>query len=151
MRTKLLIVEDNTELLELMRLGLKQAGFSISTATNGLDALKKARSIMPDLIVLDLILPELDGFAVCEALKRSPDTSAIPIILLTGLSGEFTRYAGIESGADEYVSKPISPEQLVPKIKSTLRAARTKANLAENKSNTPDPSLKPNTSSFFVK
>src|SRR4029077_13556356 len=106
MRTKLLVVEDNTELLELMRLGLKQAGFSISTATNGLDALKKARSIMPDLIVLDLILPELDGFAVCEALKRAPDTSAIPIILLTGLNGEFTRYAGMESGADEYVTKP---------------------------------------------
>jgi DNA-binding response OmpR family regulator len=151
MRKKLLIVEDNTELLELMRLGLKQAGFSISTATNGLDALKKARSLTPDLIVLDLILPELDGFAVCEALKRSPDTSAIPIILLTGLSSEFTRYAGIESGADEYVTKPISPEQLVPKIKLMLQAARTKENTGDNKSNTTDTSLKPNTSSFFVK
>jgi DNA-binding response OmpR family regulator len=151
MRKKLLIVEDNTELLELMRLGLKQAGFTISTATNGLDALKKARSLLPDLIVLDLILPELDGFAVCEALKRSPDTSAIPIILLTGLSSEFTRYAGMESGADEYVTKPISPEQLVPKIKLRLRAARTKENPAENKADTPDTSLKPNTSSFFVK
>jgi DNA-binding response OmpR family regulator len=103
------------------------------------------------LIVLDLILPELDGFAVCEALKRSPDTSAIPIILLTGLSSEFTRYAGIESGADEYVTKPISPEQLVPKIKLMLRAERTQENTAGNKSSTPDTSIKPNTSSFFVK
>ena len=151
MRKKLLIVEDNTELLELMRLGLKQAGFTTSTATNGIDALKKARSTAPDLIVLDLILPELDGFAVCEALKRSPDTSAIPIILLTGLTSEFTRYAGIESGADEYVTKPISPEQLVAKIKQRLRAARTKENPAEDKSNTLDTPLKSNTSSFFVK
>jgi DNA-binding response OmpR family regulator len=147
----LLIVEDNTELLELMRLGLKQAGFSISTATNGVDALKKARSTTPDLIVLDLILPELDGFAVCEALKRSPDTSAIPIILLTGLTSEFTRYAGIESGADEYITKPISPEQLVAKIKQTLRASRTKESPPEDKSNTPDSSITPNTSRFFVK
>ena len=96
---------------------------------------------MPDLIVLDLILPELDGFAVCEALKRSPETSSIPIILLTGLSGEFTRYAGIESGADEYVTKPISPEQLAPKIRVRLRAARTKENAAENQSNPRDTSL----------
>jgi len=151
MRKKLLIVEDNTELLELMRLGLKQAGFSISTATNGLDALKKARSISPDLIILDLILPELDGFAVCETLKRSPDTAAIPIILLTGLSSEFTRYAGIESGADEYVTKPISPEQLVPKIERRLQAARTKENATENKSTSPEIFVKPNANSFFLK
>lgn len=151
MRKKLLIVEDNTELLELMRLGLKQAGFSISTAANGLDAIKKARSGAPDLIVLDLVLPELDGFAVCETLKRSPDTSAIPIILLTGLSSEFTRYAGIESGADEYVTKPISPQQLVPKIEQRLRAARTKENTAENKSTSPEILIAPNTTSIFLK
>jgi two-component system alkaline phosphatase synthesis response regulator PhoP len=127
MRKKLLIVEDNTELLELLRLGLKQAGFSISTASNGLEALKRARSGSPDLIILDLILPELDGFAVCEALRKGTETSAIPIIMLTGLSSEFTRYAGMESGADDYVTKPASPEQLLPKIKYLLRNPRGKA------------------------
>src|SRR5579859_3585209 len=127
MRKKLLIVEDNTELLELMRLGLKQADFSVSTAANGLEALKKARSVAPDLIILDLVLPELDGFAVCEALKRGQDTSKVPIIMLTGLTSEFTRYAGLESGADEYVTKPVSPDQLLPTIKRLLRNARLRA------------------------
>lgn len=126
MRKKLLIVEDNTELLELLRLGLKQDGFTVSTATTGLDALKKARTTKPDLIVLDLVLPELDGFAVCEALKRSSETKTIPIILLTGLSGEFSRYAGIESGAEEYITKPISPDQLAVRIKQLLRGNRSK-------------------------
>jgi len=125
MRKKLLIVEDNTELLELLRLGFKQAGLSVSTAVNGLDALKKARSLSPDVILLDLILPELDGFAVCEVLRRGEETSSIPIIMLTGLTSEFTRYAGLESGADEYVTKPVSPDQLLPRIKHWLRTARS--------------------------
>jgi DNA-binding response OmpR family regulator len=126
MRKKLLIVEDNTELLELMRLGFKQAGFSVCTAANGLEALKKARSYSPDLVLLDLVLPELDGFAVCEALRRRAETSVTPIIMLTGLTSEFTRYAGLESGADEYVTKPVSPEQLLPKIRHWLRQPRSK-------------------------
>src|SRR5260221_4638220 len=133
MRAKLLVVEDNTELLELMRLGLKQAGFTIRTATNGFEALKKARSLKPDLIILDLVLPELDGFAVCEALKRGADTATIPIIMMTGLTSEFTRYAGMESGADEYVTKPVGPEQLVPRIKQQLRSSRTTAASSECK------------------
>jgi DNA-binding response OmpR family regulator len=121
MRKKLLVVEDNTELLELLRLGFKQAGFAVITAATGLEALKKARSHSPDLIILDLVLPELDGFAVCEALRRDNETSTVPIIMLTGLTSEFTRYAGMESGADEYVTKPASPGQLIPKIKHWLR------------------------------
>ena len=126
MRKKLLIVEDNTELLELMRLGFKQAGFTVCTAATGLEALKKARSLSPDLVVLDLVLPELDGFAVCETLRRGAETAHIPIIMLTGLTSDLTRYAGMESGADEYVTKPASPEQLVPRIKYWLRHAANK-------------------------
>ena len=121
MRKKLLIVEDNTELLELFRLGLKQAGFSVSTATNGLDAVKKARTLSPDLILLDLVLPELDGFAVCERLRHDAATASTRIIMLTGLTSEFTRYAGLESGADEYVTKPASPDQLLPRIQHWLQ------------------------------
>ncbi|HLH53271.1 MAG TPA: response regulator [Verrucomicrobiae bacterium] len=127
MRKKLLIVEDNTELLELLRLGFKEAGFSVSTADNGLDAVKKARSASPDLILLDLVLPELDGFAVCETLRRSDDTSGIPIIMLTGLTSEMTRYAGMDSGADEYVMKPATVQQLLPRIKYWLKQPRAKA------------------------
>jgi len=121
MRKKILIVEDNTELLELLRSYVRMAGYSTSTATNGLEALKKARSSTPDLIVLDLVLPELDGFAVCESLKKDPATANTPIIMLTGLTSEMTRYAGLESGANEYVTKPANPDQLVSRIEYWLQ------------------------------
>jgi DNA-binding response OmpR family regulator len=133
MRKKLLIVEDNTELLELFRLGLKQAGFSVSTATNGLDAIKKACALGPDLILLDLVLPELDGFAVCERLRSDAATASIRIIMLTGLTSEFTRYAGLESGADEYVTKPASPDQLLPRIQHWLQQSPQKESQKERR------------------
>lgn len=120
MRKKILIVEDNSELLELLRLNLKHAGFAVATATNGIDALKKARSVSPDLVLLDLVLPELDGFAVCETLRKDPATAQVPILVLTGLTSEFARYAGMESGANDCVTKPISPTVLVSKIKRWL-------------------------------
>ncbi len=121
MPKKILIVEDNSELLELLRLSLKQAGFKVVTASNGVSALESARSAAPDLVVLDLVLPELDGFAVCEILRREPETSAIPIVILTGLSTEFGRLTGLASGADAYVTKPVSAELLVAKVKHLLR------------------------------
>ena len=120
MRKKILIVEDNSELLELMSLGLKQAGFKTATATNGVDALASARSAAPDLVVLDLVLPELDGFAVCDRLRKDETTANVPVIVLTGLSTEFARFASLESGADDYVTKPINPEHLVSRIKQLL-------------------------------
>ena len=122
MRKKILIVEDNTELLELLRSHLRLAGFATSTATTGLEALRKVEFASPDLILLDLVLPELDGFAVCEILRKAPETAAIPIIMLTGLTSEFTRYAGMESGADEYVKKPINPSALLSRIEHWLHA-----------------------------
>ncbi len=124
---KILVVDDNSELLELLRLGLKDAGFIAATATNGLEALNKTRALRPDLVILDLVLPELDGFAVCESLKRDPETSSIPIILITGLSSEFTRYAGLEAGADAYVTKPVTPAELVSKINECLSRPRRPA------------------------
>ncbi len=123
MRKKILIVDDNSELLELLRLGLKEAGFTVATATNGFDALEKARSLTPDVIVLDLVLPELDGFAACETLKTAAETAHIPIIVLTGLTSEFTRFAGLEAGADEYVMKPVTPAELVSRIECCLARA----------------------------
>jgi DNA-binding response OmpR family regulator len=120
MRKKLLIVEDNTDLLELLRLGLKDAGYLVITAANGVEAIQLARNVQPDLILLDVLLPELDGFEVCESLRKDPVTAPIPVIMLTGLTGEFTRYAGLESGADEYVTKPARLEQLLPRIEHWL-------------------------------
>ena len=121
MRKKILVVEDDTDLLEIMRLSLRSSGYSIATATNGIEALRKARTVKPDLIVLDLVLPELDGFAVCETLRRDHATAEVPIIVVTGLSSEFTRLAGLESGATDYVTKPVSPSALVSKIDGWLK------------------------------
>lgn len=130
MRKKLLLVEDNTDLLELLRLGLKDFEFLVSTASDGLEALRKARSSLPDIIILDLVLPEVDGFAVCEALKRDPETARIPIIALTGLVSQFSKLASLEVGADEYVTKPVTINQLVSTIErclsnKSLRATQT--------------------------
>ena len=120
-RKKILVVEDHTDLLELLRLEFKEEGFAIATATNGLDAVKKARSILPDLILLDVMLPELNGFAVCELLRKDAATTDIPIVMVTGLCGQLSRCAGIESGATEFVTKPVTPADIVCKVKEVLQ------------------------------
>lgn len=120
MRKKILLVDDNKHLLGLLRLNLKGQGFSIATAANGIDALQRAVSWMPDLILLDLLLPGLDGFAVCETLRKHPVTASTPIIIMTGMSGEFTRYAGFESGGTDFIAKPVTPKALLGKIKQVL-------------------------------
>jgi two-component system, OmpR family, alkaline phosphatase synthesis response regulator PhoP len=119
-RKRILVVEDEPDLLELLRLRFKEEGYAIATAMNGLDAVKKARSTMPDLILLDVMLPELDGFAVCEILRKDPATASIPVVMLTGLSGQLSRCAGIDSGATDFVTKPATPDEIVSKIKETL-------------------------------
>src|SRR5579864_1498702 len=106
MPKKILVVDDDADVVELLCFNLKKAGFAIGTAFNGVEALKKARSIAPDLILLDLMLPELDGFAVCEILRRDPATASIPIIMVTALSTQLARLAGLEAGANAYVTKP---------------------------------------------
>jgi DNA-binding response OmpR family regulator len=121
MRKKILVVDDNADVVELISLNLKQAGYSIGTASNGVDALKKARSLRPDLIVLDVMMPELDGFAVCEILRRDPATAATPIMMLTALSSELGRLAGLGSGASDFVTKPFSPRVLKQRIEGLLQ------------------------------
>ena len=124
MRKKILVVDDDAELVELVCFNLKQAGYDIGTAANGVEALKKAHSLMPDLIILDVMMPELDGFAVCEILRRDPTTASIPIIMLTALSSELGRMAGLGSGATDFLSKPFSPRLLVERIEELLKKAQ---------------------------
>jgi DNA-binding response OmpR family regulator len=121
MRRKILVVDDDADIVELLSFNLKQAGFAIGTAANGIEALKKVRSMKFDLILLDLMLPEMDGFAVCETLRRHADTAAIPIIMLTALSGELGRLSGLACGANEYITKPFSPRLLVSKVDALLK------------------------------
>jgi DNA-binding response OmpR family regulator len=129
MRGKILVVDDDPDQLEMLHLYLKKAGYAIGTATNGVDAIKKALSVSPDLILLDLVLPELDGFTVCERLRQDPATASVPIIMLTALTGQIGRLAGLGAGANDYVPKPYDPIQLVAKVKELLGRRRASSNV----------------------
>ncbi|HEX4646290.1 MAG TPA: response regulator transcription factor [Verrucomicrobiae bacterium] len=119
---KILVVDDEPDAVELIKFNLKAAGYEIATAADGDEALKKARSLLPDLIVLDLMLPEVDGLEVCKILRRDTRVSGIPIIMLTAKAAEIDRVLGLELGADDYVTKPFSPRELVLRIKRLLRS-----------------------------
>ena len=123
-KTKILVVDDEPEAVELVEFNLKQAGFDVATAADGAEAVKKARALLPALIVLDVMLPELDGLEVCKLLRRDPATAAIPIILLTAKAAEIDRVLGLELGADDYVTKPFSPRELVLRIKKILERGK---------------------------
>jgi DNA-binding response OmpR family regulator len=120
MQRRILVVEDDPDQLEVTRLSLKAAGFAIGTAANGIDALKKARTVSPDLILLDVMMPGLDGFAVCETLRGNPATASIPILMLTGLCSHISQLVAFESGAADYLIKPFNPEELVSKVEKLL-------------------------------
>ena len=121
MPKKILVVEDDIEMVELLCFKLKTEGYALGTATNGIEALKKARSIRPDLILLDLMLPELDGFAVCGTLRRDAKTASIPIIMLTAMSSQLARLNGLDAGANVYITKPFSPKYLLQWIQALLQ------------------------------
>jgi two-component system phosphate regulon response regulator PhoB len=118
---KVLIVEDEADILTLLEYHLRTAGFEVYAATTGLDALKAARRHQPDLVLLDLMLPGLDGFEVCRELKRERQTSGIGVIMLTARGEEVDRVVGLELGADDYVTKPFSPRELILRVKAVLR------------------------------
>ncbi len=121
MKTKILVVDDEPDALELIRFNLKAAGYDVITADDGAEALKKARSDQPGLVVLDVMLPEVDGLDVCKILRREPATAAIPIIMLTAKAAEIDRVLGLELGADDYLTKPFSPRELILRVKALLR------------------------------
>ncbi len=120
MKSKILVVDDEPEAVELVEFNLKQAGYTVTTAADGAEALKKARSQSPDLIVLDVMLPEMDGFEICKTLRLDPATARLPILMLTAKAAEIDRVLGLELGADDYVTKPFSPRELLLRIKKIL-------------------------------
>jgi two-component system phosphate regulon response regulator PhoB len=121
MKPKILIVDDEPDALEVLGYKLNEVGWTCVSATDGLKAIEAVRVERPDLIVLDLMMPELDGTEVCKILRRDPATSAIPIIMLTAKSTELDRVVGLELGADDYVTKPYSPRELVLRISKLLK------------------------------
>lgn len=126
-KAKILVVDDEPEALELVEFNLKKAGYDVLSASDGAEALNKARSALPSLIVLDVMLPELDGLEVCKTLRRDPATAAIPIIMLTAKAAEIDRVLGLELGSDDYLTKPFSPRELVLRIKKILERGRPSA------------------------
>jgi len=126
MRKKILVVEDDLDLVELLSFNLRKAGFSVGTANDGIEALKKAHTLSPDLILLDLMLPGLDGFGVCEILRRDSATASVPIIILTAMSSQLARFSGLESGADDYITKPFSPKLLLERIEQRLSSTSSR-------------------------
>lgn len=124
MKPKVLVVDDEPDAVEVIEFNLKQSGFDVITAPDGEEALRKARAKSPDLIVLDVMLPELDGFEVCKVLRRDPATAGVPIIMLTAKAAEVDRVVGLELGADDYVTKPFSPRELVLRVRKLLERGR---------------------------
>jgi two-component system phosphate regulon response regulator PhoB len=118
---KILIVEDEEEIRELVAYNLVKQGYLAITAETGEEGLRLVRSENPDLIVLDLMLPGVDGLEVCRTLKRDPETGTIPIVMLTAKGEEADIVAGLELGADDYLTKPFSPRVLVARIRAVLR------------------------------
>jgi DNA-binding response OmpR family regulator len=120
MKPRILVVDDEPEAVELIEFNLKQSGYTVSTAGDGAEALKKARSQVPDLIVLDVMLPEMDGFEICKALRLDAATTRVPIVMLTAKAAEIDRVLGLELGADDYLTKPFSTRELLLRIKKIL-------------------------------
>lgn len=118
---KILIADDEADILEIVGYNLTREGYEVSTAKDGDDALAKAKAIKPDLIILDIMMPRKNGVEVCEILRSKPDFADTLIIFLTALSDEGSHIRGLETGADDYISKPISPKVLISKVSALFR------------------------------
>lgn len=121
MARKILVVDDEAILVETIAYNLEQAGYQVTTAADGASALEAAHRELPDLIVLDLMLPEMDGLEVCRQLRRESATAQTPIIMLTAKSDEIDKVVGLEVGADDYVTKPFGRRELLARVRALLR------------------------------
>ncbi len=124
MSQSILVVDDEPDIRRLVVLHLEREGFRCRTAGTGPGALREAKAAVPDLVVLDLMLPGLDGLEVCRRLRSEASTAGVPIIMLTAKADEVDRVVGLEVGADDYVVKPFSPKELVARVRAVLRRAR---------------------------
>ena len=131
MKAKILVVDDEPDLLELVDTNLTAAGFSVLMAASGKEALRLARAQQPQLILLDVMLPEVDGLEVCKMLRLDPATRSIPIVMLTARATEIDRVLGLELGADDYVTKPFSMRELVLRVKKLLHRQPREAGAAQ--------------------
>ena len=119
--SKILVVDDEKDIVDLISWNLEKEGFSASKAYDGETALSLVKTQKPDLMILDLMLPKLNGLDVCRAVRHNPETAGLPIIMLTAKSDEVDKIIGLEVGADDYVTKPFSVKELIARVRSILR------------------------------
>jgi phosphate regulon transcriptional regulator PhoB len=131
MKEKILIVDDEKDIVKMLDYNLKKEGFRTISCSDGEEALDLANREHPDLIILDLMLPAMDGLEVCKTLKKETKTAAIPIIMLTAKAQEADKIVGLELGADDYITKPFSPRELIARVKAVLRRVYEKEKLPE--------------------
>ncbi len=125
---KILLVDDERDILEIVSYNLKQEGYQLHTANNGLDAIKIAKKTTPHLILLDIMMPEMDGIEACEKIRTIKSLENVLIAFLTARGEDYSQVAGFEAGADDYITKPVKPKVLVSKVKSLLRRIKSADN-----------------------
>jgi two-component system, OmpR family, alkaline phosphatase synthesis response regulator PhoP len=118
---KILLVDDEADILEIVGYNLSQEGYQIFTASNGVKAIEKAKKHLPHLIIMDVMMPEMDGMEACENIRKIPELSDVIITFLSARGEDYSQVAGLEAGADDYIAKPIKPKLLVSKVKALLR------------------------------
>lgn len=128
---KILLVDDEPDILEIVGYNLKNQGYQVYTANNGVEALKTAKKIIPNLILLDIMMPEMDGIETCEKIRTLKSLENTLIAFLTARNEDYSHVAGFDAGADDYITKPIKPKVLISKIKSLLRRLKTEAQTDE--------------------
>ena len=129
--TKILLVDDEPDILEIVGYNLAQEDYQIFTACNGKEAIAMAKRVIPDLIIMDVMMPEMDGMEACENIRKIPELSHVLITFLTARSEDYSQVAGFEAGADDYITKPIKPKLLVSKVKALLRRLTEKEQYSE--------------------
>jgi len=127
MAQRILVIDDEPDLLELVRHNLDRNGFQVETAASGKEALEALRRSQPDLVVLDLMLPDLSGTEICRRIRSDPELEKLPVIMLTAKAEEVDRVVGFELGADDYVTKPFSPRELTLRVQAVLRRRNAEA------------------------
>lgn len=128
---KILLVDDEQDILEIVGYNLAQEGYQIVTATNGKEAIIKAKKELPHLIIMDVMMPEMDGMEACENIRKLPELSNVIITFLTARSEDYSQVAGFDAGADDYITKPIKPKLLVSKVKALLRRLKSEDRTTE--------------------
>ncbi len=132
-KPKILIVDDEPDILELIEYNLKKEGYQVFTATNGQEAVNEAKKVLPDLIILDIMMPKMDGIEACRILRSLPEFKNTFMVFLTARSEEYSEIAGFNVGADDYIAKPIKPRSLISRINAILRRNSQTEEIAENK------------------